>query len=76
MNKHLVFLALASFAMTGCAGLNARREFAKGAEVYTLQILPEYKDYIANDLKLEEDTKRIRTQTADEFDRYIQNGVK
>ena len=76
MKKTLLLVAFTSLLTGGCVGLDARKEFAKCVDGYTRQILPEYKAYIEKDPSLEQDTKRIRTQTADEFDQYVQNGIK
>jgi type IV pilus biogenesis protein CpaD/CtpE len=72
MLTRLVFLAIVLVTLDGCAGLNARKEFAIGVKVYADQILPEYKIYIENDISLKQNDKRIRKQTADEFKRYIE----
>jgi len=54
-----------------CFGCGINSEFVKGVDGYSSIILPEYKDYVENDNTLSEDSKRIRKQTADSFQKLI-----
>lgn len=47
------------------------RTFVQGVESYTNLIIPEYKRYVEQDLKLSPDTKRIRKQSADKLQELI-----
>lgn len=58
--------------MLGC--LN--RAFVKAVDGYTTVILPEYKEYVVKDTTLDEDTKRIRTQSADKFQELVDDAKK
>jgi len=70
----LIGFVISSFF--GCASMDAKKKFAEGAAGYTKTILPEYKGYIDQDANLDQDSKRIRKQTADEFQMYIEKGMK
>ena len=52
-------------------GCTANKIFVKAVDGYTTVILPEYKTYIQNDSTLNDDTKRIRIQTADKFQQLV-----
>jgi hypothetical protein len=70
----MVVVALCSvFLFSGCA-LN--KEFVKAVDGYAHTFIPEYKTYIANDPNLDDETKRIRTQSADKFLETVTNAVK
>lgn len=66
MKKILILLVVVS--VSGCS-LN--RQFVKAVNGFTTTILPEYKEYIKKDSSLDEDTKRIRTQSADKLQEII-----
>lgn len=74
--KAFVVIVLLGLMFTGCASMNSRKVFATGAKQYADRIIPAYKAYVANDSTLEQDSKRIRIQTADEFTAYIDSGTK
>lgn len=78
MNKTraVAVLILLGMLFGGCASIDAKRKFAEGAGIYTKTIIPEYKEYVDKDPNLEQDSKRIRKQTADEFQSYIEKGIK
>jgi hypothetical protein len=61
-------MILLVFFVGGCS---VNKEFVKAVDGYTKVILPEYKGYIANDTSLNEDTKRIRLQTAEKFQELV-----
>lgn len=71
-----ILLLFLCFSLVGCASMNAKRQFAVGANKYAKQILPEYKSYIDKDAELDDDSKRIRKKTADDFQFYIEEGIK
>lgn len=58
------------------AGCSLNKAFVKSVNDYTQTILPEYKQYIEKDPGLDEDTKRIRLQTAQKFQELIDDAVK
>ena len=66
--RKCIFMILLVFVVAGCS---VNKEFVKGVDGYAKVILPEYKDYISNDTNLNEDTKRIRLQTADKFQELV-----
>jgi len=66
--RKCIFMILLIFVVGGCS---VNKEFVKAVDGYTKVILPEYKDYISNDTNLNEDTKRIRLQTADKFQELV-----
>jgi hypothetical protein len=66
--KKCIFMILLVFVVGGCS---VNKEFVKGVDGYTKVILPEYKDYVASDPALSENTKRIRVQTADKFQELV-----
>lgn len=66
--RKCIFMILLVFVVGGCS---VNKEFVKGVDGYTKVILPEYKDYISNDTNLNEDTKRIRLQSADKFQELV-----
>jgi len=69
MRRRIVILVvLASILVAGCS---VNQEFVKAVDGYTKVILPEYKDYIANDPNLGERTKQIRMQTADKLQELV-----
>lgn len=47
------------------------KQFVDAVDGYTKVILPEYKVYIQEDSTLSDETKRIRTQSADNFQALI-----
>ena len=65
----MVFLLVVVTALAGGCGVN--KEFVKAVDGYAKVILPEYKNYVASDPALSEDTKRIRVQTADKFQELV-----
>lgn len=75
-NKVIVLGLFLSLLTVGCASMNAKKQFAGGANGYAKQILPEYKEYIDKDAELDSDSKRIRKKTADDFQSYIDEGIK
>ena len=66
--RKCIFMILLIFVVGGCS---VNKEFVKAVDGYTKVILPEYKDYISNDTNLNENTKRIRLQTADKFQELV-----
>ena len=66
--RKCIFMILLVFLVGGCS---VNKEFVKAVDGYTKVILPEYKDYISNDTSLNEDTKRIRLQTAEKFQELV-----
>jgi hypothetical protein len=66
--RKCIFMILLVFVVGGCS---VNKEFVKGVDGYTKVILPEYKDYVASDPALSENTKRIRVQTADKFQELV-----
>jgi hypothetical protein len=52
-------------------GCSPQKAFVKAVNDYTGVILPEYTHYLQNDSTLSDDTKRIRTQTAEKFQQLI-----
>lgn len=66
--RKCIFMILLVFVVGGCS---VNKEFVRSVDGYTKVILPEYKDYISNDTNLNEDTKRIRLQTADKFQELV-----
>lgn len=66
--RKCIFMILLVFVIGGCS---VNKEFVKAVDGYTKVILPEYKAYISHDTNLNEDTKRIRVQTADKFQELV-----
>ena len=66
--RKCIFMILLVFLVGGCS---VNKEFVKAVDGYTKVILPEYKDYISSDTGLNEDTKRIRLQTAEKFQELV-----
>lgn len=62
----IIFLCI---VINGCSNLN--KQFVGSVDGYTQVILPEYEEYVENDPNLIEDTKRIRIQTANEFQALV-----
>lgn len=73
MRRGLLIVVSCVFLFSGCA-LN--KEFVKAVDGYANTFIPEYKTYIQNDTSLSEDTKRIRTQSADKFLETVTNAMK
>jgi len=67
-------LAVVACAMLAGCSLNV--QFVKSVDEYTKAILPEYRTYVQKDTTLDEDTKRIRSQTADRFQMLIDDAKK
>jgi len=63
-----VFLMFLCLCVSSCA-LN--KDFVVGVDGYTQVILPEYKAYVEKDPALSQESKRIRTQTADRFQKLV-----
>lgn len=74
--RKIILILIVGTILTSCASMNAKREFAKDANRYSWQILPEYKNYINRDPNIEHDLKMIKKQIADEFQDYIDKGMK
>jgi len=72
MRKLLVSIA----ALGLIAGCSLQMQFVKSVDEYTRVILPEYRTYVQKDTTLDEDTKRIRAQTADRFQMLIDDAKK
>ena len=72
MKRILAILVICLF----CFGCSINAEFVKGVDEYSTVILPEYKDYVDKDDTLSEDSKRIRKQTADSFQKLIDGSKK
>jgi len=73
MRKCIVLGALCLLCL-GCSSLD--RAFVRSVNGYANVILPEYREYIQKDSSLSDDTRRIRTQTADKFRQLIDEAVK
>jgi len=71
VKRVLVSISLSVFIL-GCS-LNS--EFVKAVEGYANVVLPEYRTYIEKDTNLDDNTKRIRIQTADKFQELIDDAV-
>jgi len=69
----VVTMALA-MALSGCALLSGRREFAHRAASGAEPILSEYRGYVDSDSKLDVDAKRMRQRLVDEFEAYLKEG--
>ncbi len=72
----VITVALASQLLTGCAGLNDRKQFAGHVVVGAAPILKGYRSCVQKEQTLTEDEKRMRLRLADEFERYIEGGSK
>jgi len=66
--RNVILVVLASILIAGCS---VNKEFVMAVDGYSKVILPEYKDYIANDPNLSERTKQIRMQTADKLQKLV-----
>ena len=71
--RRLVLLVVAIGLLSGCS-LN--KQFVRSVDDYTKVILPEYRAYVQSDSSLGEDTKRIRSQTADRFQMLVNDAKK
>ena len=58
------------------AGCSLDKQFVTSINQYLDVILPEYKEYVKEDIDISDDTKRIRTQTADRLDSLVSNAAK
>ena len=67
--KRLIVLALCALMLNGCLPDQA---FVRAVDNHTAVILPEYKAYIADDEKLDDTSKRIRTESADALTELIE----
>lgn len=72
MKKRLLVVS-AAILLSGCS-LN--KQFVRSVDDYTKVILPEYRTYVQSDSTLDEDTKRIRSQTADRFQLLVDDAKK
>jgi len=72
MRKLLVSVAVLGLV----AGCSLNVQFVRSVDEYTKVILPEYRTYVQKDTTLDEDTKRIRSQTADRFQLLIDDAKK
>jgi len=70
MKKTLIVVAVLFFS--SCIDVH----FVKSVQKYTDTILPEYREYIKNDPDLDDNTKRIRQQTADKFQELLEEATK
>jgi hypothetical protein len=66
--RRLLLVVAVGCLMSGCS---FNKQFVKSVDDYTKLILPEYKGYIQKDTSLDTNSKRIRTQTADQFQLLI-----
>ena len=66
--RHVAILFL---ALSGVACCPIDQKFVNAVDGYTQTILPEYSAYIQADPNLSDDTKRIRTQSAEKFQQMI-----
>jgi outer membrane biogenesis lipoprotein LolB len=69
-------VVLAVVACALLAGCSLNMQFVNAVDGYTGVLLPEYKIYISKDSTLNDDTKRIRTQTADKFQELVNEAKK
>lgn len=67
---------LLAYALSGCAALSDRRQFAGHVSEGSAPILKGYRACIQKDVTLNDDDKRMRLRLADEFDKYVQEGQK
>jgi len=65
------FLIVSFFVVMVALGCGANRQFVKAVDGYTRIILPEYKEYVQRDTTIAEDTKRIRIQSAEQFQALV-----
>lgn len=72
-----MFRTLVAVAFTALlAGCSLNKAFVKSVNDYSEAILPEYKQYIKRDPVLDDDTKRIRLQSAEKFQELIDDAMK
>jgi hypothetical protein len=69
MKKMLVVAVL----LVGSCSLN--HQFVKSVDSCNSLILPEYKEYVAKDTSISDDTKRIRIRTADELNSMVKEAL-
>lgn len=62
---------LIAATIVACSGCYTNRSFIKAVDGYTRAILPEYRNYVQNDSNLDSDSKRIRIQTAEQFQKLV-----
>lgn len=65
MRNLIVFVVL----LCSCAAVN--QNFVKSVDGYSRVILMEYKMYVEKDTSLSEATKKIRLQSADQFQKMV-----
>ena len=71
----LMVLAMVGFLNTGCC-CGPHAVFVKAVDQDARLILPQYKAYVGGDPTLNDDSKRIRIQTADELQKLIDEAKK
>ena len=67
--RPILVLVLLPWAVLG--GCSLDQDFVLAIDGYTKEILPEYRAYVERDPELSEDTKRIRLQSAERFQRLV-----
>jgi len=69
-------IVMLGFIFMACMGCSVNKQFVGAVDGYSQVILPEYKSYIQKDSTLSQDTKRIRTQSADKFQALVDHAKK
>jgi hypothetical protein len=62
--------AIVAFLALGGCSLN--QDFVRGVDGYSSVILPEYEEYVKQDPRLDANSKRIRLQTSERFQKLIE----
>ncbi|MBI2933234.1 MAG: hypothetical protein HYY16_16435 [Planctomycetes bacterium] len=73
MRKAFVIAWLALGLSVGCS---TNGGFVQAVDGYAQVVLPEYRRYVQADPKLDEDSRRIRLQTADRFQQLIEEAKR
>lgn len=63
---------LAIVALLALGGCSLNQDFVRGVDGYSGVILPEYEEYVKQDPKLDDDSRRIRLQTSERFRKLVQ----
>jgi len=63
-----IIVVVSILSLVSCS---SNRSFIKAVDSYTRVILPEYRNYVKNDQNLDSDSKRIRIQTAEQFQKLV-----
>lgn len=72
----VVAAVIASQLLTGCAGINERKQFAVHVADGAAPILKGYRGCVQKEQALSDDEKRMRLRLVDEFERYVSGGSK